>query len=59
MTTDVIDGMDVHENSEIDSYRWFSREEAGQNVSKPSLAGDFLEGYLTGEYRFTDTYSYN
>jgi NAD+ diphosphatase len=57
--TAVVDGMNVHENSEIDSYRWFTREETRKNVSKPSLAGDFLEGYLTGKYHFTDNYSYN
>ena len=52
--TAIVDSMNVHENSEIDSYRWFSREEAARNVSRPSLAGDFLDGYLTGEYHFTD-----
>ncbi len=51
--TAVVDGMDVHENREIDSYRWFTREEARDNVSRPSLAGDFLDGYLTGEYHFS------
>ena len=46
--------MDVHENNEIDSYRWFSREEAAKNIARRSLAGDFLKGYLTGEYHFSD-----
>ena len=57
--TAVVTGTDVHENKEIDSYRWFSREEAEENVSKPSLAGDFLNGYLTGKYHFSDTYTFN
>jgi NAD+ diphosphatase len=52
--TAIVDSMDVHENNEIDSYRWFSREEAAKNVARRSLAGDFLNGYLTGEYHFSD-----
>ena len=53
--TAVVDSMDVHENEEIDSYRWFTREEAAKNVAGSSLAGDFLNGYLTGEYHFSDS----
>ena len=52
--TAIVDSMDVHENDEIDAYRWFSREEAAKNVARHSLAGDFLKGYLTGEYHFSD-----
>ena len=51
--TAVVESQAVHENWEIDSYRWFSREEAQENVARPSLAGNFLDGYLTGEYHFT------
>jgi NAD+ diphosphatase len=51
--TAVVDSTAVHENREIDSYRWFTPEEARKNVSWPSLAGDFLDGYLTGDYHFT------
>ncbi len=53
--TAVVDNMDVHENREIDSYRWFSYEEARENISRPSLAGDFLDGYLTGSYHFSES----
>ena len=52
--TAIVDSMDVHENDDIDAYRWFSREEAAKNVARHSLAGDFLKGYLTGEYHFSD-----
>ena len=42
--TAIVDSMDVHENDEIDAYRWFSREEAAKNVARRSLAGDFFKG---------------
>ena len=51
--TAVVDSTTVHENREIDSYQWFTPEEARKSVSRPSLAGDFLDGYLTGDYHFT------
>ena len=50
--TAVVESTDVRPNREIDSFRWFSPQEARENVSRPSLAGDFLDGYLTGEYHF-------
>ncbi len=52
--TAVVDSTAVHENREIDSYRWFTPQEARENVRWPSLAGDFLDGYLTGDYHFTE-----
>ena len=51
--TAIVDSTEVHTNREIDSYRWFTPKEARENVSWPSLAGDFLDGYLTGDYHFT------
>ena len=51
--TAVVKGDNPHPNREIDSYAWFSPEEAGKNVRTPSLAGDFVQGYLTGHYEFT------
>ena len=53
-TNPVVDSTAVHENREIDSYRWFTPQEARENVRWPSLAGDFLDGYLTGDYHFTE-----
>ena len=50
--TAVVESTDVRPNREIDSFQWFSPQEARENVSRPSLAGDFLDGYLTGEYHF-------
>jgi NAD+ diphosphatase len=43
----------VHENWEVDSYRWFSIEDARKNIRQGSLAHKFLEGYLTGQYDFS------
>lgn len=51
--TAVVKGDSPHPNREIDSYAWFSPEEAGKKVRTPSLAGDFVQGYLTGHYEFT------
>ncbi len=39
-------------NEEIDSWRWFTKEEARRYVRKNSLAKAFLLGYLDGEYHF-------
>ena len=39
---------DAHPNWEIDSWRWFSIEEARQNIRPDSLAQIFLNGYLDG-----------
>lgn len=43
---------DVIPNEEIDSYSWFSYSDARDKIAKPSLASQFLEGYLTGQYHF-------
>ena len=37
---------DMHANYEIDSYKWFSREEAAKNIRPGSLAEHFLVSYL-------------
>ncbi len=39
-------------NEEIDSYSWFTLSEAKEKIARPSLASQFLDGYLTGEYHF-------
>ncbi len=39
-------------NWEIDSYAWFSIEEAKQNIRHGSLAEAFLLGYFDGSYDF-------
>ena len=49
--TAIVDGH-VHPNWEIDSYHWFSREEARKNIRPNSLAEAFLVGYLDGAYHF-------
>ncbi len=48
--TVTVENMDVHANEEIDSYQWFTVEEARANIRPNSLAQTFLEGYLTGQY---------
>ena len=50
----ILDTEDVHPNSEVDSWQWFSLEEAREHVRPDSLARDFLEGMLDGEYHFHD-----
>ncbi len=49
---------DLHPNEEIDSYRWFTLDEARANIKKGGLAQIFLNGYLDGlketEYEFPD-----
>jgi len=48
--TVTVESMDVHANEEVDSYQWFTVEEARANIRPDSLAQTFLEGYLTGKY---------
>ena len=43
---------DAHPNWEVDSWRWFSADEARANIKPDSVAQGFLNGYFTGEYRF-------
>ena len=50
--TAIADSEQVEPNDEIDSYAWFSIEEARGKIKQPSLAEDFLKGYLDGCYHF-------
>ncbi|MGI6191713.1 MAG: NUDIX domain-containing protein [Eubacterium sp.] len=56
--TVTIDTEDLQPNEEIDSYQWFTLEEARVNIKKGGLAQIFLNGYLDGlketEYQFPD-----
>ena len=45
---------EIHPNEEIDDWQWFSLAEAREKVRPNSLARDFLEGMLDGEYHFHD-----
>ena len=45
---------EIHPNEEIDDWQWFSLAEARKMVRPNSLARDFLEGMLDGEYHFHD-----
>ena len=45
---------DVKPNDEIDSYAWFTEEEARTHIRRNSLAKAFLLGYLDHEYVFPD-----
>ncbi len=44
----VEDDSELHTNQEIDSYSWFSYDEARENIKKGSLAAEFLNAYLDG-----------
>ena len=45
-TVFVKDARELDPNYEIDSFRWFSREEARKNIKPGSLAEYFLDSYL-------------
>ncbi len=45
-TAFVQDDSDLHTNREIDSYNWFSPEEALLNIKSGSLAEEFLKEFL-------------
>jgi NAD+ diphosphatase len=44
----------VRPNSEVDSWRWFTLNEAREAIKPNSLARAFLLGWLDGEYRFPE-----
>ena len=46
-TVFVKDDSEMNPNSEIDSYAWFTKDEARKNIKPGSLAGRFLEEYLS------------
>ncbi len=50
--TAVVEDTQPHPNKEVDSYEWFTREEARERICKGSLAESFLLGYLDKEYHF-------
>ena len=50
--TVTVDEPEAHPNWEVDSWRWFSREEARANIKPGSLAAAFLNGYFDGHYSF-------
>ncbi len=50
-TVFVKDDSEMNPNSEIDSYTWFTKEDARTNVKPGSLAGQFLEEYLDPQER--------
>ncbi len=50
--TAVVEDMELHPNGEIDSYCWFSWEEARKNIRRNSLAQAFLNGYLDQKWVF-------
>lgn len=45
-TAFVDDESEMNTNEEIDSYQWFTRDEAKENIKKNSLAEYFLNAYL-------------
>ena len=45
-TAFVKDNSEMSPNSEIDSYQWFSPDEARKNIRPNSLAEQFLNAYL-------------
>lgn len=55
--TVIVSDTDVHEDWEIDSYKWFSCEDARKNIRRPSLAQAFLDGYLDQDWKFPDASS--
>ena len=45
----------AHPNEEVDSWQWFSLEDARKNIRSGSLAEAFLDGYLDGgDYHFPE-----
>ena len=53
--TVTVNDSDVHPNEEVDAWRWFTVEEAKQQIKPNSLARTFLNGYLSGKYIFDYT----
>ena len=52
--TVIVEEEEAHPNFEIDSWRWFSIEEARANIRSGSLAAAFLNGYFDGYYVFPE-----
>ena len=49
-----VESEEVHSDWEVDSYAWLSPEEARRQIRQGSLAQAFLEGALTGSYRWPE-----
>ena len=50
--TAVLESKNIHSNFEVDTYDWFTLEEARKQIKKNSLAESFLLGYLDHSYCF-------
>ena len=50
--TVTVSEQEAHPNWEVDSWRWFSVEEARRSIKPNSLASAFLNGYFDGQYPF-------
>ncbi len=50
--TVTVDDTEAHPNWEVDSWAWFTTEEARKAVKPNSLAAKFVIGYLDGKYDF-------
>ena len=50
--TVTVEEADAQPNWEVDSWRWFSIEEAKRDIKPNSLAAAFLRGYFDGHYVF-------
>ncbi len=48
-TAFIRDAGELHTNAEVDRYRWFTPQEARENIRPNSLAAEFLNAYLDGE----------
>ena len=47
-----VESEEVRAETEVDSYAWFTQDEARQQILQGSLAQAFLEGALTGVYHW-------
>ena len=50
--TVTVSEQEAHPNWEVDSWRWFTVEEARRSIKPNSLASAFLNGYFDGKYPF-------
>ena len=53
--TVTVNEQEVQPNEEVDAWKWFTVEEAKQQIKPNSLAKAFLNGYFSGEYIFDYT----
>ena len=50
--TVIVDECSARSSEEVDSWKWFSPEEARANIKNGTQAQAFLNGYFDGEYHF-------